>query len=188
MGPASAISSLVTPPAVWVDTMNPGAQTPSVASAVITRTIPSQMVECEGKKCAGLWEFHGNRKGMVNWPDGGRGDVTISQFDSELVKIHRKDDNGFWADYSGIIAGNSITGEVVWHFQDGRVLKGKWSATFGEAIGAELAAGRQRDAIRGLLGAFGSDEPEWKRKGFASEEAYETNQYNCHTGKGICHD
>jgi hypothetical protein len=190
LGPTEGVPSIVSP--------GPDNHTTSTLRP-ISRAVPISMSECEARPCEtfgdlfGIWTFNG-KNGRAQWNDGARADLTIERFDTEKVLIHRRDPNGFWADYTGNMDGNRIDGTVVWHFQNGRVGTGKWMALFGEALQAMLWHEAQQignDAIQSMSqsifnGIFGPEEEEWQKKGYTSDEAYRAHLQSCRQGKAVC--
>jgi hypothetical protein len=105
-------------------TQAPAATTPST-------TIPALISMCEDSDGCSDWGFNGS-KGIGLWTDGANADLTITHLDAKTITVHRVDSKGtgagIVADYSGMIAGNWIEGDVAvtWKGHQAGVTHTKW--------------------------------------------------------------
>lgn len=117
-------------------------------------TIPTQLVECEGKRCDGAWTFSG-RQGTARWSSGAVANLVIARYGPAGVVIQRVDPGGsspgLTAVYTGQIHGDRIQGDVTWSWY-GRwphPRSGTWSATIGRAVSAVPPSGAAQPALPG---------------------------------------
>ncbi len=94
--------------------------------------IPQRMEEEEGGFTAVWTLFPSGNQFEAKWSNGAVAILTVEKFDSEGVRIVRRDSSesvskNFGAVYTGKISGNSVNGDVTFA-QNGKSWGGTWSA------------------------------------------------------------